>query len=375
MAKSARDRLKVPYSPPATPGSHDVRLTAYLKIDIANAIRLGDLLEADLDVTTKGVGWWSAYTALDRKIRILISDHLLGCARAISTNILEAYAERLEFDDAIVDFQNYMERGVSERRVVTPRPRGPYDDMATPRVTAHFCGVLRALASSLDVLGACVVGVAGLPTGIVKADLTSARERLAKVGDTIPRLRKLQTDLEACEDAAGPSGWMAWLLAMRNTDIHRARRVITWDITRGAGGLVEGIYLKLPRSPELTEIQACVYAGGTVGTHFEVRADAFLDRLAATVYSYVNGATGLLCDLWNERRSNPSLIEQPASQWKDPALIVVPTPTFGGYPELTVPSSTVSEIALPAEMFRRLTAAGITERGVSDLLPSPQVWN
>ncbi|ACU75303.1 hypothetical protein Caci_6451 [Catenulispora acidiphila DSM 44928] len=236
-------------------------MAKFLGIGLENLAELADVIVDDLDEVQKGIGWWSSYTDLGTK------------------------------------------------------ERGPADDFSPVRVTTHFCGALRALASALDCLGGCLVGVPGLPTDIVKAALSSARDQLTKAAKSNVRQAQLASDLNAITAAAGPAGWMEWLIAMRNTDVHRARRIMTWDIDIGAGNLVEGINMKLPRSPELTEIQACVYAGGTVPTHFEALADAFLDDLTESVVTYLDGAANLLKDLWVERKQTTALIEQPASQW------------------------------------------------------------
>jgi hypothetical protein len=143
-------------------------------------------------------------------------------------------------------------------------------------------------------------------------------------------LSRLYDDLLRCEADAGPEGWIPWLVGMRNTVVHRARRVVTFNVNRGPGGQVD-LELLLPRSPELTEVEAWIHAGGQVASHFEVPADAFLTKLAASVHGYLDGAARLLITLWAERKADPSLITQPVRQWKEPASIISPVPSFGGF--------------------------------------------
>lgn len=68
--------LKTSY--PATairPGDSDlVRLAGPLGLELADLVALGDEISGDLDPTVYGIGWWSAYTGIDRKTRILLSD-------------------------------------------------------------------------------------------------------------------------------------------------------------------------------------------------------------------------------------------------------------------------------------------------------------
>jgi hypothetical protein len=122
------------------------------------------------------------------------------------------------------------------------------------RVSAHLVGTLRAFGSALDCLGGCIVGAAGLPTELIRTSLHAAKESLESQQQNA-RLARLYDDLLQCEADAGPDGWISWLVAMRNTVVHRARRVVTFNVNRGPGDQVD-FALLLPRSPELTEVEA-----------------------------------------------------------------------------------------------------------------------
>ncbi|WP_194923203.1 hypothetical protein [Catenulispora pinisilvae] len=376
MRQISKDQLKVRYSTRPPEGQpNDVRLAEHLELGISEVFKLGDAIQADLDPKVMGIGWWTSYTGLGQKERIYISDHLVGAARAVSGNVLEGVAERLELGSAIEDFRYYLSRGIKNGEVVAPPPRGPADDISPLRTTAAICGVLRALASALDCLGTCVVGVAGLSTSIVRADLATTRKHLDKAATRNPRLSQLAADLTAAIAAAGPSGWMTWLIAMRNTDVHRARRIMNFNVVRGAGNAIEGINLNLPKSPELTEIQAYVYAGGVAASHFEAPAEEFLDHLMDSTHAFLNAAARLLEELWRERQLDHTLVEQPASQWVDSPALVSSTPAFGGYPDIAASDTALRAIATSDEMRERLEAAGMTLRATGDLKPAPQVWH
>ncbi len=74
-----------------------------------------------------------------------------------------------------------MARGLTTAGQPTVEPtRSPYEDLAINRVHAHLAGALRAWGSALDCVEGCVIGVAGLPANLVKADLKKAREQLEK---------------------------------------------------------------------------------------------------------------------------------------------------------------------------------------------------
>lgn len=352
--------------------SNDRRLNDSLGLGIGFVIDLGDLLRDDLDPSKHGIGWWEVYKDIDAKTRIFISDYLVSCARDVATNLLEAYAYRLEFDHALEDFKAYMARGISKNKTVIPEPRGMYEELSYFRVSAHLVGVLRAFGSALDCLGGCIVGVAGLPIDIVRTSHATATDSLSAQGATITRLGQLHSDLLQCESSAGPAGWTDWLVAMRNTVVHRARRIVAYSIDRGVGGQVS-MELLLPQAPELTEVEGWIYAGGYVASQFQAPADDFLTELAKTVNSYADCAARLLIDLWRDRQANPSLIVQPVKQWKNPKGVINPVPAFGGYP-VSITTSQVTGVGVANETAIRLTAAALTDQGQNDIRPSSTVW-
>jgi hypothetical protein len=376
MREADMTRLRQEYQVPVEPVPSDRRLNKELDLGIESIVDFGDLIIGDLDETKCGIGWWSAYSDLGRQDRILISDYLAECARDISTNIIEAYISRLDLLHAIDDFKEWMIRGIRGTEVTIAPPRHAYEDLAYFRVANSLAGALRALASSLDCLGACVVGVAGLPIDIVKTSLSEAKEKLAAEGRRTPkpRLRELHSEMLRCENEAGPAGWLEWLMAMRHMLVHRGRRVSEYSIRQGDGGVVEGFFLRLPQSPELTDVQAWVYALGYVASGFEASAVELLDELAKTTSKYLDEVARLLIALWLERKADPALIVQPSRQWRQGGGLIKPGPTFNGY-DIGLASGAVREIGAANETHFRLRAAGITERTASDLRPSRAIWS
>jgi hypothetical protein len=105
---------------PEEPGL--LRVAGPLGLNLATSIALGDEIVDDLDKAIHGIGWWKAYLDLDQQTRILLSDYLAACARAIPDNLVEAQVERLELDNAAEDFRQWLSRGVTagERSTVEP---------------------------------------------------------------------------------------------------------------------------------------------------------------------------------------------------------------------------------------------------------------
>ena len=188
MLDKDKTRLSEPYPTPLRPrgpGSPPDRRPTRHQPRPAVRPRRRDL--ADLDPAVYGIGWWAAYADIDRKTRILLSDYLAACARAVGDNLVEAQVERLELDHALEDFRQWMNRGISaSERSTVEAPLSPYEELASYRLNGHLAGVLRAWGSALDCLGGCIVGVSGIESNLVKADLRTALASLdqQKAGST-----------------------------------------------------------------------------------------------------------------------------------------------------------------------------------------------
>jgi hypothetical protein len=367
-------RLSKPY-PPATPldGPPLLRLADPLGLDLGKSVKLGDEIFGDLDVATYGIGWWKTYPDLDSQIRILLSDYLLTCARAIPDNLVEARIELLELDHAVEDFRKWMNRGVdSNNRSTVEPPISPYEELSNRRVRTHLAGALRAWGSALDCVAGCIIGVTGIPVDLVKADMHTAQESLRKHSPGNQLLEQLQTSLEKAETDAGPTGWRDWLLGMRNTVVHRGRRTVTWSGNLGAKEVLD-FGLRLPIAPDRTEVDAIILSGGVIAATFEAPAADMLNELSKTVGTYINEACGLLTDLWSTRRADPRLLAQNPQQWKQPKGLIT-LPSFRGFPRLTPQASMITSYGVSPEEDRRMRAAALRIDG-NDIKPNPRIWS
>jgi hypothetical protein len=367
-------QLSEPYPPtmrPEGPPLH--RLAGPLGLNLAKSVSLGDEICGDLDSTVCGIGWWKAYPDLNRQTRILLSDYLVACARAVPDNLVEARVERLELDHAVEDFRRWMSRGVNVgQRSTVEAPQSPYEELSNYKVRTHLAGALRAWGSALDCIGGCIIGVAGLPSNLVRADLGTALGSLGKQSPGNQLLTQLQTDLEQAEANAGPPGWRGWLLGMRHTDVHRGRRTVTWS-GNSDGNEVKDFTLRLPIQPNLTEVDAIVQAGGVLAATFTAPSAEMLNELSKTVDTYVSDACGILTELWRNRRTSPGLLPQSSEQWKQPSGLITPA-VFRGFPNLLPPASQLTSLGVSTEGERRLRAAALLEPDATDYKPNPSVW-
>jgi hypothetical protein len=201
-------RLSEPY-PPTTSldGSPLLRLASSLGFDLGKSVQLGDEISKDLDIFTYGIGWWKTYSDLDNQTRILLSDYLLTCARAIPDNLIEAKVELVELEHAAEDYRTWINRGMSsDNRSAAKSPRSPHEELSIERVRTHFAGALRAWGSALDCVAGCIIGVTGIPVDLVKADMRIAQKTLGRYSSSNQLLSQLQTNLERAETDAGPTG-------------------------------------------------------------------------------------------------------------------------------------------------------------------------
>jgi hypothetical protein len=352
----------------------DTALAGPLGLALAEPVALGDQIVGDLYTAVCGIGWWKAYPDLDRQTRILLSDYLVACARAVPDNLVEAEAERLELDHAVEDFRQWLSRGVADSQRSTVEPaQSPYEELSSRRAGTHLAGALRAWGSALDCVGGCIIGVTGLSANLVRADMDTARKSLAKHSPGNQVLEQLQADLEQAEVTAGPAGWRDWLLGMRNTVVHRGRRTVTWGSNLDKSGVTD-FSLRLPIAPDLTEVDAVVQAGGVMAATFSAPADALLGELSKTVGPYISDACRVLAELWRKRRADPTLLPQSPAQWKPPQGLITP-PVFRGFPHLVPPPSVVTTLGVSPEGERRLRAAALTEPDTTDIRPNFRVWS
>jgi hypothetical protein len=148
---------------------------------------------------------------------------------------------------------------------------------------------------------------------------------------------------------------------------------MTWSLETDPSGLAR-FALRLPVSPELTDIEAAVSAQGCIASTFSAPAAEMLDQLTATVGAYASSACGILAGLWRARRADPALLAQSPRQWAQPQGPVIPPPVFRGFPTLSQAPDPGS-VDVGTEQAARLKAAAITTRGPKDLSPDPRVWS
>lgn len=366
MTRADIERLSQEY-PVGEP--REGRLARALEVDIPVWRQLGDEILGDLDEHVFGVGWWAPGPGTSR--RILISDHLCNCVRSVETNLIEARLDLIEATDFWERESDFHARAVSintdgRLQVELPERRRPLDEITAAMGILHTLGFIRAIAGALDCFGASVVGVVALRTNLLRADLDSARRTLAAVAGAgaAERLQgQFGAELEALIGRGGPPGWFRWVMDLRNTLIHRGRRLQMPELRPVPSGIVgldgrpfirTDVIHQLPRDPGRSDVEMFLDAA-----HAPVLTESAATTLRGVLENslqLIGEGGGLLHDVWRARRSNPALLPQPREQW--PAGPARVTADFEGYAPGSMPYNP-AQLRSDATLVRRMEASSL----------------
>ncbi|MEU4825102.1 hypothetical protein AB0H37_24790 [Actinomadura sp. NPDC023710] len=272
---------------------------------------------ADLDTANGGVAWWDH---LDPARRIFIGDYLLSLLNSIEGNLTEAAMHRSK---VIILWRR--ENAWYSGRVVRQRLGDEHwlkanEETENRRVEidAHLGGFFRAIGSVMDNLAGLVIGVAGLKKDIVRASVLDLQlDKSAPKGvqaDGVPGGNLQIACVDALKQAVegGPPGWWPWVNAMRNTLVHRARRLaFSLPDNRRSSGFMR----PLPQNPQQSDAESLARARRFPGNYLQEDAEDTLNGVMDVVLQVVRATASKAVDVWADRRSNPSLILQPAEQW------------------------------------------------------------
>lgn len=305
----------------------DRRFHSSIGADVPSAGSLAREILHDLDRTSFGVSWW---TTLATEERILISDYLYQSAHSIETNLVEAKLHYFEWLDArengnerIADVISIDSAG--EVHCKMPSSQTPLDDLPNKLEILHISGFFRAIGSSLDCLGAAIIGVLGLPTSLRRSDIGKAKNALSKVTAPATRGSQLQADFrdffEHIRVASGAEDWLEWADQYRNMLVHRGRRITYSQIVPRDVVLFDAKGQAIPRAtstlhlakyPDRSEVEALIKGKEVV---LNEDAGVTLSGIFESCRELGENVCKRLLEIWRERRSDLALIEQPSEQW------------------------------------------------------------
>lgn len=321
---------------------HDLQAKA-----IADVAALSAAVSADLDEINGGIGWWSGYN-INPADRFDLADYLVGVIEGVSSHlgIAESYLAEYRQKRMTDDFQL---RAWARDHPSEPVFRGTSTADAEKRnklMSAQIYGFFNAASSVLDTLAGTVIGVAGLNLHLVRADLAMfgpvtsdpdypagtkrLRKALAEDQDgqaaQLGLVRAFRTSLQL----AGPTDWHLWLNNKRNQLAHRGARIQMINIDHAPRSRDHRRSIVFERDPDQTSTQSFRDSQRPdLNNTMWLREDqettmtGILGSLQAAVIGTI--APSLL--LWEQRRTNPALIHQPAAQWVEPRETI----EFPGY--------------------------------------------
>lgn len=313
--------------------------------------------------------WWSLPTADQRAM--LLRDYVLGLPSAIAQNIqqsersLEMWREKRTAQDW--DFSQ------SIRATGAPYSDLSRRDAITRRgidIRAMSLAMYVSASAAVDGLAALTVGVLGLPTAVIRADIGTLFKRPHGREFTIatnvdPQRRTPATELTNIQASAltemsasfrdaGPAGWLDWLLDQRNTLVHREHRM---DVTSAVQERRAWHFYNLaPRQPEQSNMEA-LHAGRSGGLPDLYLMEDHLTTagglLASTVEAVVR-TSETLTQAWERRSSiRPEIPWE--RQWRDPRV----DPRFAGYAPGSARIDDSSQLHMHPESARRLREGGV----------------
>ncbi|MFG2925563.1 hypothetical protein ACGFYA_29170 [Streptomyces sp. NPDC048305] len=288
-----------------------------VKVAIVPLLALQEQFQCDLSMEWGGFEWWQDYQ-LTAGRRILISDYLMSLPFSVETNLVEAVmharqTKQLRYADGAQWRQRI--------RLRTGKPpwggRTERDEDRGVEIGAHIAGFFRCVGSVVDNLAGLVVGVAGLRTPITRADVGRLRFEKQTPSGLCPEGPGREEQLKLVlamknATATGPNGWWQWTDDMRNTLVHRARRVEPNMYDEKADPVM---VRPLPRHPKQTDAEARARAGRPLGEFLDEDADVTIAGILDAVIEMARATAVAAVATWDERRRDPQLILQPAEQW------------------------------------------------------------
>jgi hypothetical protein len=366
MRREDLETLGEPYEQPVQDGSDQFRQR--LGIDCPEVARLGEAILADLDPQVFGVRWWAAQ--LRTKRRILISDCLYQAIESIDDNLSEGQLHllQLQYWQAEESRQNadtiYADPTTGQARVRNSPPKSALDQVPSAMSTLHVVGSLQAMNTALDCLAGGIVGVCALALDLQRASYGGVTSFLA--GRTRPKPNGAQVQfghtLAKRVADSGPSGWLDWMRAFRNANLHRGRRLQAKHLTQrrpvifGPTGEViprADTTLVLPAEPGFSEIEALL---SKRPLQLAEPALTTLKGCLSSTRELIRAAASDLLAIWLRRRADPSWLVQPDSQWE--SVQVSDGTHFEGYEPGTASAFMPTMFAHPS-YSRRLHAAAL----------------
>lgn len=357
MRKKDFDDLENPYENQPK-GLFDNRFESAIGADTPSAINLVEEIYNDLDINLFGIKWWSNLSTPER---ILISDYLFQSIDGIQINLTEAKLHYLEWLDA----REKSDKEISNLLLRKAPTQKPIQDLYRKLVEMHICGFFRAIGSSLDCLGTAIVGVLALPVSLRRSDIGKAERALSQI-ISVDDGSKIQVEFRdffnKLKKSCGVEDWLEWSDQYRNMYVHRGRRTIHYQIfaretnllaSKGMSFVKTEATTHLAKYPDRSDVEAFIKSKNINLTE---DAEATLSGVFKSCRELNEKICERLVSIWQERRKNPSLLEQPKKQWDNK----IRPCKFKGYKPGSKPIRT-SQINVNPIVGRRMLSSSVLD--------------
>jgi hypothetical protein len=324
------------------------RLTEELSVDDAGFAQLADLG--------------------DRRLRAVVSDHLIASIDGIEGNLREAS----EHASLLIELA-----GPNGRTM--PDPAQPQEEQEMRAMDREFAGFLRAIGSSLDCLSAAAIVALRLPTSIRRA----SAESLTDLG---ARSEKAEGDQGFCwtRTARRRAGRRRKRLVRldRNAVVHRARQLRIWlplpsaprpassrliVPTRLPASRLIRYELHLRRKPWLADLESLSSSGEAAENWLVEPATDTVRGILERIEVLIQALTGSLFDSWVETSEQRRVLPAPTQSWQltVPSQRAQNADSFRGF-DLDYPVPPLTAIVTnPREATRAAIAEALRQEGIT----------
>ncbi len=364
-----KEILDTPYPPLKI--ANDRRFANAIGARVVSSAKLGKEIHDDLDTSTFGISWWSH---LNQQERILVSDYLYQCVYGIEANLIEA---RLHYymwqnvrdlqDERIKDAVQLNRHGMPETKL--PESTKPYDDLPNKLEGMHITGFFRAIGSSLDCLGAAIIGVLGLQKKLRRCYFKDAQNSFSNLENAQPPAKPIHFEFRDAYNKAvancGPIGWIYWATLYRNSLVHRGRPVWTHQLfprsiidTPWATSFRNSQETHLEKYPDWSDVESWAK---TVHPILAEEANRTLSGLYDSAMKFSEAICEELLTVWKKRRIDPNLVKQPKNQW----TLSGKRSEFNGYSSLH--EVEFDEVTTSPLLVKRMKAASVYPKSARNL--------
>jgi hypothetical protein len=205
-----------------------------------------------------------------------------------------------------------------------------------------------------------------LPISLRRSDIGKAESSLSKIvskGDSGSALQIVFRDFfDGVKKSCGVEDWLEWSDQYRNMYVHRGRRTIHNQInarqtnllaSRGLSFIETESITQLAKYPDRSDVEAFIKSKNI---NLSEDAPTTLCGVFRSCKELNEKICERLVEIWQQRRTDPSLIEQPIKQWDNK----IRPCNFDGYQPNSKPLN-AKQIRVNPILARRMQASAVLD--------------